>query len=134
MHYWHQFLAYASLLLEIIGVLVIVLGILWGIFHAIREYFTTKNHRNIYTHIRKEVAYAILLGLEIMIAVDIIKTMDANLSFESLGVLAVAIIIRTILSISLEWEIEWKLPWKKEEKSEKIIEKIVEVEQKKAEK
>lgn len=115
MHYWHQFLVYSSLFLEIIGVLVIVLGICWGIYHAIREYFTLKNKRHIYHHIRKEVAYAILLGLEIMIAVDIIKTMDANLSFESLGVLAIAIIIRTVLSISLEWEIEGRLPWKKSE-------------------
>ena len=62
-----------------------------------------------------------------MIAVDIIKTMDQNLSFESLGVLAVAIIIRTILSISLEWEIEDKLPWRK---SEKKIEKKSETENK----
>ncbi len=79
---WHYFLQFATITLEAIGVIIIFFGILYGIFHAIREVFWHKNTLNIYTTIRKEIAYALLLGLEILIAVDIIKSIDANLDIQ----------------------------------------------------
>lgn len=66
-----------------------------------------------YTYIREEIARAILLGLEILIAVDIIKTMTTDLTLTSVLTLGLIIIIRTLLSVSFEWEIEKKFPWKK---------------------
>ena len=66
-----------------------------------------------YTHIREEIARAILLGLEIFIAVDIIKTVTTDLTLTSVLTLGLIIIIRTLLSVSLEWEIEKKFLWQK---------------------
>ena len=66
-----------------------------------------------YMHIREEIARSILLGLEILIAVDIIKTVTTDLVLTSVLTLGLTIIIRTILSVSLEWEIEKKSPWQK---------------------
>ena len=66
-----------------------------------------------YTHIREEIARAILLGLEIFIAVDIIKTVTTDLTLISVLTLGLIIIIRMLLSVSLEWEIEKKFPWQK---------------------
>ena len=61
-----------------------------------------------YTHIREEIARSILLGLEILIAVDIIKTVTTDLVLTSVLTLGLIIIIRTLLSVSLEWEIHGK--------------------------
>lgn len=66
-----------------------------------------------YMHIREEIARSILFGLEILIAVDIIKTVTTDLALTSLLTLGLIIIIRTLLSVSLEWEIEKKFPWQK---------------------
>ena len=66
-----------------------------------------------YTHIREEIARSILLGLEIFIAVDIIKTVTTDLTLISVLTLGLIIIIRTLLSVSLEWKIEKKSPWQK---------------------
>lgn len=63
---------------------------------------------------REEIGRAILLGLEILIAVDIIKTVTTELTFESTVNLGLIVLIRTILSISLEVEIEKKWPWQKD--------------------
>ena len=66
-----------------------------------------------YTYIREEIARSILLGLGILIAVDIIKTVTTDLALTSVLTLGLTIIIRTLLSVSLEWEIEKKFPWQK---------------------
>ena len=56
---------------------------------------------------------AILLGLELLVAADIIGTVAITPSFESLGILALIVLIRTFLSFSLEVEIEGRWPWQK---------------------
>jgi len=55
----------------------------------------------------------ILLGLEWMVGADIILTISAPLTFESLGLLAALVVIRTFLSFSLETEIEGCWPWQR---------------------
>lgn len=122
---WHYFLDFATLWLEFLWVFIIFVGIIFGIFRAIFQYFAHTEIKNIYKQIRKEIAYAILLGLEILIAVDIIKSIDTSLTMESVIVLGIIVIIRTILSFSLEYEIHGKFPWQKSEpkpipKTEKI--------------
>lgn len=114
----HNFFETISLIIEIIGVLVIFFGILRGFIHAIVNYFRKNSRENIYTTIRVEIAHAILLGLEILIAVDIIKTVTTELTIENMLTLGLIVIIRTILSISLEVEIDGKFPWQSK-KSEK---------------
>lgn len=110
---WQYTLELITLSLELIGVLIIFLGIIIWIFRACFQYFCKKDLKYVYTHIRQEIAYAILLGLEILIAVDIIKSIDTSLTFESVGVLGIIVIIRTILSFSLEYEIHGRFPWQK---------------------
>lgn len=66
-----------------------------------------------YTHICEEIARSILLGLGIFIAVDVIKTVTTDWTLTSVLALGRIIIIRTLLSVSLEWEIGKKFPWQK---------------------
>lgn len=68
---------------------------------------------NSFQRLRVNLGRAILLGLEFLVAADIIGTIAVTPSFESLGVLAIIIIIRTILSFSLEIEITGRVPWRR---------------------
>ncbi len=62
---------------------------------------------------RRSIGAAILLGLEVLVAADIIRTVAVAPTFESAGVLAVIVLIRTFLSFSLEVELEGRWPWRR---------------------
>src|SRR5215210_4669504 len=62
---------------------------------------------------RANLGRAILLGLELLVAADIIGTVAVTPSFSNLGILAAIVLIRTFLSIALEVEIEGRWPWQR---------------------
>lgn len=64
-----------------------------------------------YRAYRRALGRAILLGLEFLVAADIIRTVAIEPSFQSLGVLAVIVLIRTFLSFTLELEVSGRWPW-----------------------
>jgi uncharacterized membrane protein len=67
------------------------------------------------TNLRSSLGRAILLGLEFLVAADIINTVAVQPTVTSVAVLAGIVAIRTFLSFSLEMEIEGRLPWKKKD-------------------
>ena len=67
-----------------------------------------------YRSYRQLLGRSILLGLELLVAADIIRTVAVTPTFVSVGVLAVIVLIRTFLSFSLELEITGRWPWQKE--------------------
>jgi uncharacterized membrane protein len=69
---------------------------------------------NYYSLYRQDVGRAILLGLEFLIAGDIIRTVVVAPTLQNVVVLGMIVIIRTFLSLSLQLEIEGKLPWQRE--------------------
>ena len=101
-----------ALVIEVIGILVMVLGT----FLALGRYAFKLQGNNIrsFQQIREELGRAILLGLEILIAADIIATVVYGAEMEQILNLGLIILIRTFLSFTLEVEIEGKLPWKQE--------------------
>lgn len=72
---------------------------------------------DIFQQVRQRLGRGILLGLEFLVAADIIHTVAVDLSFSTVGVLAIIVLIRTFLSFTLEVELTGKWPWqnKKEE-------------------
>ena len=58
-------------------------------------------------------AAALLLALEVLVAADLIQTVAVAPTLENVAVLVVIVIIRTILSFSLDVEIEGVLPWRR---------------------
>lgn len=96
--------------MDIAGVAVIVIGILLATLTFLQEFRNTKA----YKRYRQSIGRAILLGLEILVAADIIRTVAVEPSFRSVGILAVIVVIRTFLSWSLELELEGRWPWQKE--------------------
>jgi len=69
---------------------------------------------NFYRSYRQLLGRSILLGLELLVAADIIRTVAVTPTFVSVGVLAIIVLIRTFLSFSLELEITGRWPWQKE--------------------
>lgn len=99
-------------LIEVCGVLTIVLGGAVATLKFFKCQFT--NVPNAYEDFRGSLGRAILLGLEFLVAGDIIGTVAVEPTFKSLGVLGLIVIIRTFLSFSLEVEIKGHWPWSSE--------------------
>ncbi len=68
-----------------------------------------------YRSYRQRIGRAILLGLEFLVAADIIRTVAIAPTFRGVGVLAIIVAIRTFLSITLEVELEGRWPWQRAE-------------------
>jgi uncharacterized membrane protein len=93
------------------GVTVVVIGMIvaTGVFlRTQRDRAARPASFRIY---RQQVGRAILLGLEFLVAADIIRTVAIDPSFEGVGVLAVVVAVRTFLSFTLDVELEGHWPW-----------------------
>lgn len=101
---------------EAFGVAVLVVGIAWGFVRAARERMGGDGV-DVYQRLRSFVGRTILLGLEILVAADLIRTVAVDPSLENVAVLGIIVLIRTLLSFSLEIEIEGRLPWRSPERS-----------------
>jgi uncharacterized membrane protein len=66
-----------------------------------------------YRSYRQNIGRAILLGLEFLVAADIIRTVAVSPTFRSAGVLAIIVAIRTFLSMALQLELEGRWPWQR---------------------
>lgn len=92
------------------GVAVIVLGILAATVRAALVK-TPPHGLDRYSAYRQSLGRAILLGLELLVAGDIIRTVAVAPTLENMAVLACIVAIRTFLSFSLELEISGRWPW-----------------------
>ncbi len=98
--------------IEVVGVAIIVVGAIVATVFFLRPGF----HREwdeAFRNYRANLGRGILLGLEFLVAADIIGTVAITPTFESLGVLALIILIRTFLSFALGVEIEGHWPWRR---------------------
>ncbi|MFC4852766.1 DUF1622 domain-containing protein [Actinophytocola glycyrrhizae] len=93
------------------GVAVIVVGALVGTIRFLRSLAARQDFTAGYRRYRQGLGRAILLGLEFLVAGDIIRTVAISPSYSSVGVLAVIVAVRTFLSFSLEVELEGRWPW-----------------------
>lgn len=101
-------------IVEAIGVATIFIGILISFYSFL--FSTNSQVKKSYIKLRQSLGKAILLGLEILIAADIMATVVTDPTLTSVTVLAVIVAIRTIMSLSLEVELEGKFPWQKPKK------------------
>ncbi len=109
----HPYIEQLAKLLELAGVVVILSGVVLASFWFACDGFRTRDWRASYTQYRANLGRGILLGLELLVGADIIGTITAPLTFTSVGLLAIIVIIRTFLSFSLETEIEGCWPWQR---------------------
>lgn len=97
---------------EVVGVAVIIVGGIYAIVHGLRGW---EHPRNYFEVVRTEFGRPLILGLEILVAADIIKTITVSPDLESVGVLAILVAVRIALSFSLDIEIDGMAPWRKAE-------------------
>jgi uncharacterized membrane protein len=102
---------FSTIGLEILGVGIIVGGILLASLIILLRLRKGISKQNIYEEYRRLLGRGILLGLEIFIAADIIRTTAIEPTFKSVGVLAAIVLIRTFLSFTLEVEMTGRWPW-----------------------
>lgn len=98
-------------LFEAVGVVALFLGLFWAVFVGVKagrqgELAGVRAFRVVF-------GSAILLALELLVAADLIRTVAIAPSIENVTVLAIIVLIRTVLSFSLETEIEGVPPWRR---------------------
>lgn len=102
----------AYLLFDWAGVAVISGGLIVALSRASRRLYQKRAHAA-YTIVRTTFGRAILLGLELLVAADLIRTMAVEPTLENMATLAALIAIRTFLSWALEVEIDGRWPWQR---------------------
>ncbi len=111
-----EIISVAGYAIEAVGVLVVVVGSFLSSVTFIRAYRQLPEGVAYRTY-RRQLGRSIILGLEFLIAGDIIRTVVVADTFENVAVLGMIILIRTFLSLTLHLEVEGRWPWQHEEKS-----------------
>ncbi len=115
MEYYREVMDGIGRAIDSVGVLVIVAGAILatGRFIVKRHDKTGKSYR-LY---RQDLGRAILLGLEFLIAGDIIRTVVVAPTLENVLILGLIVLIRTFLSMALQLEVEGRWPWQRSEEA-----------------
>ena len=92
-----------------IGVLLIVVGALIATWRFL--FRRRKGSTDTYSLYRQDLGRAILLGLEFLVAGDIIRTVAVSPTLDNVSVLGLIVLVRTFLSMALELEVEGRWPW-----------------------
>jgi uncharacterized membrane protein len=109
----HAFVDHLAKLLELAGVGIIIGGVVLAAVLFVRSGLSGGTWQAAYQACRSNLGRGILLGLELLVGADIISTITAPLTFESVALLGGIVLIRTFLSFSLETEIEGCWPWQR---------------------
>jgi uncharacterized membrane protein len=97
--------------IEAVGILVITASAVWSMVVGARGAFSKADTEDSFKLCRKKLGRGILLGLEFLVAADIVNTVAVELSFRSVGILSIIVLVRTFLSVTLEMETTGRWPW-----------------------
>ena len=97
---------------EVVGVAILIIGAVYTAVRAVAERGTGSDT---YESMRRRFGRTLLLGLEVLVAADIVKTVAVESTLDSVLVLAVLVVVRTVLSLSLDAEIDGVAPWRRAE-------------------
>jgi uncharacterized membrane protein len=97
--------------IDLTGVAIIAVGALLGVVRYARDVARQERMAEAYERLRTFLGRSLLLGLEFLVAGDIIKTVAIEPTFNSVIVLAIIVLVRTVLSLSIDVEIDGRWPW-----------------------
>jgi uncharacterized membrane protein len=100
-----EYFDFAGIAFEVLGVTAMVVGVALALLFSARTLIVTKD--------ATEAVRSILLGLEILLAADLIKTVTSWPALSDLYALGVIVVIRTVLSFTIQIEIDGSLPWRR---------------------
>lgn len=98
---------------ELIGATAMVVGFVIAVVLGIRALTRGDGGQAAFMTLRTTLGGAILLGLEVLVAADLIRTITSKPSMEDALILGIIVLIRTVLSMSIQIEIEGTLPWRR---------------------
>ena len=104
---------FVAVAFEAIGATVMIVGFLTALVLGARSLARREGGQKAFSVLRTTLGSAILLGLEVLVAADLIRTITSKPSLEDAAILGLIVLIRTVLSISIQVEIEGVLPWRK---------------------
>jgi uncharacterized membrane protein len=104
---------YMARAFEAIGALVLLGGLFLSAGLGVRTFRRERDWRRAYRVLRQSFGGVILLGLEILVAADLVRTVAVEPTWTNVLILGVIVLIRTVLSFSLEIEIEGVAPWRR---------------------
>ena len=102
-----------AVVFETVGVIVMIVGFGIALVLAVRALARRESGQAAFTILRTTLGSSILLGLEVLVAADLVRTITSKPSLEEAAILGMIVIIRTILSMSIQIEIEGTLPWRR---------------------
>tara|TARA_B110000977_G_scaffold83305_1_gene111314 strand:+ start:268 stop:609 length:342 start_codon:yes stop_codon:yes gene_type:complete len=105
------YIVFVAKIIETIGVFTIFIGLLYS-FLVFLIGLAKKKIKQL-EKLRQTIGKSILLGLEVLIAADIILTVSTEPTLRSVTILGLIVVVRTILSTSLQVELDGKFPWQK---------------------
>ena len=97
---------------EAVGVGIMVIGALYAIAAAL---IVRPGHRRLFSEARRNFGQPLILGLEILVAADIIETVTVERTLESATSLGVIVLVRVLLSFALDVEVGGMFPWRRAE-------------------
>jgi uncharacterized membrane protein len=98
---------------ELVSAAVLVLGMPLSLALSGRVWWRTRDGRAAYQALRETFGGALLLGIEILVAGDLVRTVVVDPTLQNVAILGLIVLIRTFLSFSLEIEIEGVPPWRR---------------------
>jgi uncharacterized membrane protein len=98
---------------EALGAVILVVGVIWSFVLAAATWRRSGLSPKVYLVLRQAFGGTVLLGLEVLVAADLIRTVAVAPNLDNVLVLGLIVVIRTFLSFSLETEIEGVVPWRR---------------------
>jgi uncharacterized membrane protein len=109
----HDFIQQASIGIEAMAVVIIVFGVLYATLSYLLHFTRGSAEADAYSQYKVALGKSLLLGLEVLVAGDIIRTVALEPTLTNVGILGLLVVIRTFLSWSLMVEIEGRWPWQR---------------------
>ena len=113
-----EWIELAALAIEMIAVAIIIGAIFYSLFHYLFKSIFEPESEGQYQQLKVRLGKSLLLGLEILVAADIIRTVALEATLQSVMVLGLLVLIRTFLSWALVVEIEGRWPWQPQREGE----------------
>ena len=95
---------------EVIGVAILAVG---SALVAGRSIRAVLNREPAYGNLRRGLGRVLLLGLEVLVAADVVRTVAVETTMESVSILGLLVVVRTVLSFALAAEMDGVLPWRR---------------------
>jgi uncharacterized membrane protein len=118
---YEHFVVASARIVEFVGVVVLLLGAGLAAGAFAWRMVSRATFHDAYHDLRADLGRAILLGLELLVIADIIGTVAIEPTLQNLGVLAVIVAIRTVLSFALELEVSGRWPWQRAQAAEQNV-------------